>query len=368
MDAQVSFATIDLDAEIDACFSLIYSDEERQIQQSAQRFATDCLAPFQRGMNYLVARDSIKRTAAELDLESFVLEHSGGERSGATTAQLIAAEELGAGHLEGGLDVLLPIFVAELVRAVEATLPSDDDLLKFCPKTSRAALAFHDARWATNAKVISGAGADVLLLLRWRKDGEVDVGITRQTAILQRQSDTNTTFGFHCLLFRTAEHCDLDFPHWSIPASILRPAMTRIVMTLSALLIGAMREATQFAFAYAKKRITFGKPIIGHQAVSLRLANMIMQFEASKLLLWQAASQVTQGEVTAAVRLLVSQVSEAGREIFRDAVQVCGAHGYVEGLPPPTWFQHSSALTALLRDLSLSALGQPGDDENVTCH
>jgi alkylation response protein AidB-like acyl-CoA dehydrogenase len=127
-------------------------------------------------------------------------------------------------------------------------------------------------------------------------------------------------------------------------------------VSLSALLVGAMREAVKFAFGYAKTRVSFGKPLVGHQAMALRLANMLVQMEASKLLLWQTAWSPNARDGVG-VQVLIDQVVEASREIFREAVQVCGGHGYVDGLPPHAWFQHASALTALLREIALLAEG-----------
>ena len=40
----------------------------------------------------------------------------------------------------------------------------------------------------------------------------------------------------------------------------------------------------------AKERVTFGKPIIEHQAVSFRLADMATQIDAARLMVWRAAT------------------------------------------------------------------------------
>src|SRR6185369_2493724 len=52
--------------------------------------------------------------------------------------------------------------------------------------------------------------------------------------------------------------------------------------------VGMARAALEAAIKYAKERETFGKPIIEHQAVSFRLADMATQVDAARLLVWRA--------------------------------------------------------------------------------
>ncbi|MCP5340506.1 MAG: acyl-CoA dehydrogenase family protein, partial [Sinobacteraceae bacterium] len=54
--------------------------------------------------------------------------------------------------------------------------------------------------------------------------------------------------------------------------------------------VGMARAAFEAALAYAKERITFGVPIIEHQAVNFRLADMATQIDAARLMVWRAAS------------------------------------------------------------------------------
>ncbi|MEZ5256188.1 MAG: acyl-CoA dehydrogenase family protein [Ilumatobacteraceae bacterium] len=51
----------------------------------------------------------------------------------------------------------------------------------------------------------------------------------------------------------------------------------------------SLRAAYEFALEYAKERHAFGKPIIMNQAIAFKLANMITEIDASRLLIWRAA-------------------------------------------------------------------------------
>src|ERR671929_283213 len=52
--------------------------------------------------------------------------------------------------------------------------------------------------------------------------------------------------------------------------------------------IGIARAAYEYALAYAKERVQFGKPIIENQAVAFALADMKMEIDAARLLVWRA--------------------------------------------------------------------------------
>ena len=58
---------------------------------------------------------------------------------------------------------------------------------------------------------------------------------------------------------------------------------------------GNARGAMEEAWAYAKERKTFGKPIIMHQSISFILADMATKIEAARLLTLSAASALDSG-------------------------------------------------------------------------
>ena len=60
--------------------------------------------------------------------------------------------------------------------------------------------------------------------------------------------------------------------------------------------VGMAKAALEAALAYAKEREAFGQPIIDHQAVAFRLADMATQIEAARLMVLNAASLRDRGE------------------------------------------------------------------------
>ena len=63
--------------------------------------------------------------------------------------------------------------------------------------------------------------------------------------------------------------------------------ISRVVLGAAA--VGAARAAYEYARDYARTRIQFGKPIIEHQAVAFRLADMANRIEAARLLVLRSA-------------------------------------------------------------------------------
>ncbi|MHB1690413.1 MAG: acyl-CoA dehydrogenase family protein [Thiomonas sp.] len=98
--------------------------------------------------------------------------------------------------------------------------------------------------------------------------------------------------------------------------------------------VGMARAAFEAALRYARERSAFGKPIVEHQAVQFRLADMAMQIEAARQLVWHAASLKDAGQPclkeAAMAKLLASTMAE---RVCSDAMQIHGGYGYVEDFP-----------------------------------
>ena len=103
---------------------------------------------------------------------------------------------------------------------------------------------------------------------------------------------------------------------------------------IAAQCLGMARAAFEAALAYANERVTFGKPIIEHQAVNFRLADMATQIEAARQLVWHAAALKDAGEPclkeASMAKLFASEMAE---RVCSDAIQVHGGYGYVNDFP-----------------------------------
>lgn len=103
---------------------------------------------------------------------------------------------------------------------------------------------------------------------------------------------------------------------------------------IAAQAVGMARAALECATAYARERITFGKAIIDHQAVSFRLASMATEVEAARQLLHHAASLRDANEAclkeACMAKLFASEMAE---RVCSGAIQTLGGYGYVRDFP-----------------------------------
>ena len=98
--------------------------------------------------------------------------------------------------------------------------------------------------------------------------------------------------------------------------------------------VGMARAALEAAIRYAKERETFGRPIIEHQAVNFRLADMATQVDAARLMVWRAATLKDAGKpclVEASMAKMFA--SEMAEKVASDAIQIHGGYGYVSDFP-----------------------------------
>ncbi len=138
--------------------------------------------------------------------------------------------------------------------------------------------------------------------------------------------------------------------------------LTEIGLYLAALLTGAMQHSIRFAFDYAATRQAFRKSLANHQLVAARLSDMLIAAQGTHLFL-QAVSAARPSPPVLLVRQLLRHVAAESVNVSREFVQLCGGHGYVEGLPPAARFQTSHWFAQLLLriDTALGCLSGPRD-------
>ncbi len=103
---------------------------------------------------------------------------------------------------------------------------------------------------------------------------------------------------------------------------------------ISAQAVGLAQAALDAAVAYAKERESFGKPIIEHQAVAFRLADMAAQIEAARQSTLHAACLADAGlphhNESSMAKLVAAEMAE---RVCSDAIQTLGGAGYLADHP-----------------------------------
>ena len=99
--------------------------------------------------------------------------------------------------------------------------------------------------------------------------------------------------------------------------------------------VGISQGATDYAAAYARERVAFGKPINELQAIQFKLADMETRTAAARELLYKACAKADRGEpdlgkYTSMAKLFASDTAMA---VTIEAIQVLGGYGYVNDYP-----------------------------------
>jgi butyryl-CoA dehydrogenase len=103
---------------------------------------------------------------------------------------------------------------------------------------------------------------------------------------------------------------------------------------IAAQAIGIAQAAFEVAFNYARERVTFGKPIIEHQAVGFRLASMATRIEGARQLILHAAQLRDAGKPCLKEACMAKlTASEAAEWVCSEAIQTLGGYGYINDFP-----------------------------------
>lgn len=106
--------------------------------------------------------------------------------------------------------------------------------------------------------------------------------------------------------------------------------------------VGVAKAAMNHAMKYATERKTFGVPIVKHQAVSFMIAEMAMNIEAARLLVWKSAHEIDQGRRnTKFAAMAKAFAADMCNKVCTDAVQVFGGYGYSTEYPVEKLYRDS---------------------------
>src|SRR4051794_16600219 len=111
--------------------------------------------------------------------------------------------------------------------------------------------------------------------------------------------------------------------------------------------LGVARAAYEYALEYAKGRVQFGRPIIENQAIAFTLADMRMEIDAARLLVWRAAWMGRNNRVFEAGEGSMSKLKagEVAVAVTGQAVQILGGAGFLREHPVERWYRDAKIYT-----------------------
>jgi len=164
--------------------------------------------------------------------------------------------------------------------------------------------------------------------------------------VIERESSgLSVSKPFDKLGQRAADTAQITFENVEVPAeNLLGAEGTGFILAMkvfdysrpptAAGAVGVARRAMEESIKYARERQTFGVPLHQHQAIAHKVADMAMNIEAARLLVWNAAWMVDNGAANPkSAAYAKAFAADMAMKVTVDAVQVFGGYGYMKEYP-----------------------------------
>ncbi len=343
------------------------SDEQKMIRDMARDFARERLAPkaAERDRSHAFPREELDEMAALGLFGVLVPEEWDG--AGADSVSLaLALEEIAAG--EGAVSTIMSVTNSLVTVPIlkYGTQGQKERFLRplatgkmlgtFCltePHTGSDAGAIrtravregdHYVLSGTKQFITSGKNADVAIVFAVTDPAQGSRGIS--AFIVPTDTPGYTVARIEEKLGQNAsDTAQILFEEMRLPADLLlgeegqgyKIALSNLEggrIGIASQSVGMARAAFEAARDYAKEREAFGKPIIEHQVIAFKLADMATRIEAAHQLVMNAARLRDAGEPclkeASMAKLFASEMAE---RVCSDAIQIHGGYGYTQDFP-----------------------------------
>jgi len=117
--------------------------------------------------------------------------------------------------------------------------------------------------------------------------------------------------------------------------------------TVGAQALGIARAAYEFALEYAKEREQFGRKIVENQAIAFALADMKLEIDATRLLVWRASWMGRNGRPFENAEGSMSKLKAGEVAVWATerAMQILGGNGYTREFPVERWHRDAKIYT-----------------------
>lgn len=349
-------------------YSFSLTPEQKMLVDTVHRYAEQRLrTTYRRAEEERSVPDATLKQGWELGLlpGSIEADYGGfGEYSALTSALYL--EELGWGDVGISLKLLAPNLVAIPIALFGSKQQKEEYLTRFCDdKFPRATAAivepvyqFDPAELATTAVksedgfVINGSKTFVplaeqaeLFLVYANEAGTTQAYLVPANLPGVKVGERVTMMGVQAFPTFQVSFDGVTIPKQNRLGGLkgirIQQLLTVSRISLAAMAVGQARAAYEYALAYAKDRHAFGEPIAHRQSIAFMLANMRMEIDSTRLMLWEAAFKFdNQEDATKSAVLAKSYADKMVLEVTDGAVQVLGGHGYVRDHPVELWLRN----------------------------
>jgi butyryl-CoA dehydrogenase len=337
-----------------------------EIREAVRRFAREQLAPnaarWERDREF--PRDALRGLGA-MGLYGIAIPEQWGGAGLDYTAMAIACEEISAGHCATATIVAVNNLVAGILNGYGNEAQKRRFLVPLAKGQALGAFALTEPQVGSDASAITTRAE--------KKGGGYVLNGVKQFITSGKNADVAVVFavtdkdggkrGISAFLVPTktpgyvvarieekagqhaSDTAQIAFENCSVPADHLlaqegvgyRIALANLEsgrINVAAQATGVARAALEAAIAYARERKSMGKPLIEHQAINFRLADMATGVEAARRLYLHAARLRDEAKPcireASMAKLFASEMAE---KVCSDAIQVHGGYGYVADFP-----------------------------------
>ena len=352
------------------------SEEQELVRETLREFAAEILRPLGRECDETSSiPDELLQSAWEFGLTSTQIpaDCGGGGEERALVTNAIVLEELAYGDaalalalaapsqfanaiLDYGTDEqkkkYLPLFCGEQFHAASLALLEPGPVAE--PMRPRTQAEPKGDGWVLSGQksfVVLGDRASHFLVFARNLDG-VDAFIVARDAEGLTISEPELNMGLKGL---TTVGLDLERVEVAAGDRLGGEAGCSVAqlinnsrVALGSVLLGLSRAVLDYCVPYSKDRVAFDEPISKKQSIAFRLAEMHIECEAMRNLIWQAASYLENGrDASAQARYARTYVNEKALWIADNGIQVLGGHGFIREHPVEMWFRHARTLSVL---------------------
>jgi butyryl-CoA dehydrogenase len=340
--------------------------EHEEIRQAVRRYAAEQIAPhaarWDRDKEF--PREALKGLAA-MGLYGVAIQEEWGGAGLDYTALAIACEEIAAGDCATATIVAVNNLVCGILAGYGNDAQKKQFLKDLTAGKTLGAFALTEPAVGSDASAITTRAE--------RKGNEYVLNGVKQFITSGKNADLTVVFavtdksagkkGISAFLVpsqtpgyvvariedktgqRASDTAQIVFENCKVPAGNLlaqegvgyRIALANLEsgrINVAAQSVGVARAALDAALAYARERKSMGKPLIGHQAINFRLADMATGVEAGRQLYLHAAKLRDAGQPcikeASMAKLFASEMAE---KVCSDAIQIHGGYGYVADFP-----------------------------------
>lgn len=359
-------------ANSDGLFDLSLNEDQQMLVEMLDGFAQEVLRPAAHDADAAASISAeLRAQVAELGLAHYGVPESlgglAGERTVVTNALL--GEALAKGDLSLAASFLVPLSAANCIRRFASQAQQAQWLPEFVSEAGAAAYALavteaallnDPAKPSTKARksgshyllsgekslVIEGLNTQWLIVSAQTSQGAALFRVPADAPGVTRKAEPAMglkacgTAKISLNKVKVSRDDKLSGEHFNF-----RSFLDLSALAWCALAIGCGQAALDYVIGYANERTAFGEPISHRQSVAFMIADMAIELDAMRVMVWRACARAERGEPFAREAYLARLLcSEKAMKIGTDAVQLLGGHGFTKEHPVERWYRDLRAV------------------------